>query len=88
MQDLALGIKDDRKKDLIKEIVAILTSGLLDPGSAGKLKGKLMSEPASSGEKLVGHFFVLFRKDNILVFQRKAFSDLVEAQALERIDHP
>ena len=39
---MQLEIKKDRKTDLIEEIDAILKSGLLDPGSAGKLKGKLM----------------------------------------------
>ena len=40
--DMQLEIKPDRKLELVGEIDAILQSGLLDPGSAGKLKGKLM----------------------------------------------
>ena len=39
---MQLEIKADRKEELSSEIDAILASGLLDPGSAGKLKGKLM----------------------------------------------
>ena len=39
---MQLEIKADRKEEIANEIDAILTSGLLDPGSAGKLKGKLM----------------------------------------------
>ena len=39
---MRLEIKEDRKKDLCEEIDSILKCGLLDPGSAGKLKGKLM----------------------------------------------
>ena len=37
-----LEIKEDRKADLISEIRSILDNNLLDPGTAGKLKGKLM----------------------------------------------
>ena len=40
--DSVLEIKEDRRKDLVDEIDSIISSGLLDPGSAGKLKGKLM----------------------------------------------
>lgn len=39
---MQLEIKEDRRHDLLEELDAILGSGLLDPGSAGKLKGKLM----------------------------------------------
>ena len=39
---MQLEIKADRKEDLVSEINSILESGLLDPGTAGKLKGKLM----------------------------------------------
>lgn len=42
LRDMQLEIKADRKKDLLDEIDSILHVGLLDPGSAGKLKGKLM----------------------------------------------
>ena len=40
--DSVLEIKSDRRKDLIDEIDSILSTKILDPGSAGKLKGKLM----------------------------------------------
>ena len=39
---MQLEVKPDRKEDLVSEIRSILTSELLDPGAAGKLKGKLM----------------------------------------------
>ena len=39
---MQLEIKEERRRDLLEEIDAILQSELLDPGSAGKLKGKLM----------------------------------------------
>ena len=39
---MQLEIKADRKEELSSEIDALLASGLLDPGPAGKLKGKLM----------------------------------------------
>ena len=42
LEALVLEIKESRKRDLLEEIDGYLTSGLLDPGSAGKLKGKLM----------------------------------------------
>ena len=42
LEKFQLEIKKDRKEDLTNEIDAILKTGLLDPGSAGKLKGKLM----------------------------------------------
>ena len=40
--DMVLEIKAERKTELIGEMEAIVENGLLDPGSAGKLKGKLM----------------------------------------------
>ena len=42
LAQMQLEIKEDRKADLISEIRSILSSDLLDPGTAGKLKGKLM----------------------------------------------
>ena len=42
LEKFVLLIKAERKAELIDEIDSILSSGLLDPGSAGKLKGKLM----------------------------------------------
>ena len=42
LEEFVLEIKEDRKKDLIEEIDQIIQSGHLDPGTAGKLKGKLM----------------------------------------------
>ena len=40
--EMVLEIKADRKLELISEIDSIMENDLLDPGSAGKLKGKLM----------------------------------------------
>ena len=40
--DMVLEIKAERKTELIGEMEAIVENDLLDPGSAGKLKGKLM----------------------------------------------
>ena len=42
LESLVLEIKESRRRDLLEEIDGFLVSGLLDPGSAGKLKGKLM----------------------------------------------
>ena len=42
LEDMVLEIKKSRKEELLEEISSIFKSGLLDPGSAGKLKGKLM----------------------------------------------
>jgi len=42
LEKLQLEIKPERKDEIASEIDSILQSGLLDPGSAGKLKGKLM----------------------------------------------
>lgn len=42
LEEMVLEIKEDRKKDLIEEIDSVLKANLLDPGTAGKLKGKLM----------------------------------------------
>ena len=39
---MLLQIKDKRKRELVYEIESILTDDHLDPGHAGKLKGKLM----------------------------------------------
>ena len=40
--EMTLEIKESRKKDLLEEMDSILESKLLDPGTAGKLKGKLL----------------------------------------------
>ena len=42
LKDMQLEIKADRKEDLSGEIRSILDNNVLDPGTAGKLKGKLM----------------------------------------------
>ena len=39
---MQLEIKKERQEEITSEIQSILNSGLLDPGTAGKLKGKLM----------------------------------------------
>ena len=40
--DWVLEIKESRRKDLVEELSLILKSDSLDPGQAGKLKGKLL----------------------------------------------
>ena len=42
LEDMRLEIKEERKVDLVEEIEALLKANVLDPGTAGKLKGKLM----------------------------------------------
>ena len=42
LEAMQLEIKKERREEISSEIDAILLSELLDPGSAGKLKGKLM----------------------------------------------
>ena len=42
LEEMHLEIKADRKTDLLEEIDSILCSDSLEPGLAGKLKGKLM----------------------------------------------
>ena len=58
-----LEIKEDRKRDLIEEIDSVLKANLLDPGTAGKLKGKLMFGASQLWGKLGRAFLrVIFRK--------------------------
>ena len=42
LEKMVLLIKESRKSELLEEIDRILETNVLDPGSAGKLKGKLM----------------------------------------------
>ena len=42
LKELCLKIKPARKEELLEEIHSILQTGLLPPGQAGKLRGKLM----------------------------------------------
>ena len=42
LNEMVLRIKKSRKEELIEEIESILRSGVLSPGQAGKLRGKLM----------------------------------------------
>eukprot|EP00438_Fugacium_kawagutii_P017427 Skav208457 [mRNA] locus=scaffold1104:125034:126098:+ [translate_table: standard] len=42
LQEMVLRIKPSRKEEILEEIRSILDSGLLPPGQAGKLRGKLM----------------------------------------------
>ena len=42
LEDCLLEIKEKRKPELVESIDAILDLGTLDPGTVGKLKGKLM----------------------------------------------
>jgi hypothetical protein len=56
--ELILRIKAGRKEELFEEIKWILESGLLEPGHAGKLKGKLMFADSQLWGK-VGRAFLL-----------------------------
>lgn len=42
LEEGALELKDSRRSELIEEIEGVLRSEILEPGHAGKLKGKLM----------------------------------------------
>ena len=42
LDQMQLEIKAERREEITQEIEAIVKAGILDPGSAGKLKGKLM----------------------------------------------
>ena len=42
LESMVLEIKEDRRKDLLEEIDQVIECGILEPGAAGKLKGKLM----------------------------------------------
>ena len=55
---LILPIKEGRKEDLTAEILSILEAGFLEPGHAGKLKGKLMFAASQLWGK-VGRAFLL-----------------------------
>ena len=56
--DLVIRIKDDRKKDLIRQIQDLIDKDHLDPGMAGKLKGKLLFAAGQFWGK-VGRAFLL-----------------------------
>ena len=55
---LILRIKEGRKEELLEEIQSILDADLLEPGHAGKLKGKLMFAASHLWGK-VGRAFLL-----------------------------
>ena len=57
LRDMILEIKQDRKEELISAIDDILSSNILDPGMAGKLKGKLMFGASQLWGKVGGAFF-------------------------------
>ena len=57
LEDWVLEIKGDRKRDLTEEIQSILKAGALDPGHAGKLKGKLMFGASQLWGKIGRAFF-------------------------------
>ena len=93
LSSMTLQIKDDRRRDLIEEMDQILASGLLDPGSAGKLKGKLMFGASQLWGK-VGRAFLrsiserqyarspvdeLFKLDEALEISLKHWRKLIES---------
>ncbi|CAE7914902.1 unnamed protein product, partial [Symbiodinium necroappetens] len=65
---LVLEIKDQRRKELTEMIDGILETGSLDPGTAGKLKGKLMF----GASQLWGKADVVIFTDGFTPDQRKS----------------
>ena len=57
LEQLVLEIKEQRKQELLETIDSVLESGLLDPGLAGKLKGKLMFGASQLWGKVGRAFF-------------------------------
>ena len=79
---LILEIKDQRRKELTEMIDGILETGALDPGTAGKLKGKLMFGASQLWGK-VGRAF--FRPLSERQYSKDRSSDRMELNpALER----
>ena len=74
LKALVLRIKEGRKADLIDEINSIKSSGFLEPGHAGKLKGKLMFGASQLWGK-VGRAFLL------------AFSERQYSRGFKHDDH-
>ena len=57
LEQLVLEIKEQRKQELLETIDSVLESGVLDPGLAGKLKGKLMFGASQLWGKVGRAFF-------------------------------
>ncbi|CAE7942989.1 URC1 [Symbiodinium sp. KB8] len=57
LEQLVLEIKEQRKQELLDTIDSVLESGTLDPGLAGKLKGKLMFGASQLWGKVGRAFF-------------------------------
>ena len=72
LEFMRLEIKEDRKKELCEEIDAILKCGLLDPGSAGKLKGKLMFGASQLWGKVGRAFLRVISERQYLRFPSKS----------------
>ncbi len=71
LEQMVLEIKPDRKKDLLDEIDAILQSDYLDPGAAGKLKGKLMFGASQLWGKVGRAFLRVISERQYLTFARE-----------------
>ncbi len=86
LEEMVLEIKPARKSELMEEIDSILSSGLLDPGSAGKLKGKLMFGASQPWGK-VGRAF--FRPISERQYARVACKDgfVIDAALRESLEH-
>lgn len=77
--EMTLEIKESRKKDLLEEMDSILESKLLDPGTAGKLKGKLMFGASQLWGKVgIGHSYVPSRKGSMPGLLFKTGSNLIK----------
>ena len=57
LESLVLEIKEQRRQELVDMIDGILSSGVLDPGTAGKLKGQLMFGSSQLWGKVGRAFF-------------------------------
>ena len=100
LSDMVLEIKESRRKELVEELEAIVDSKMLDPGSAGKLKGKLMFGASQLWGK-VGRAFLRpfserqyakfpandqFRIDKALLVSIKHWKNLIESGPPRPID--
>ena len=81
---MTLEIKDDRKADLTEEIKAILEADHLDPGHAGKLKGKLMFAASQLWGKVGRAFLLAISERQYMKFRMYRDEKLALGTALRR----
>ena len=66
LEDFVLEIKEERKAELKDQTDSILKAGELDPGTAGKLKGRLMFAASQLRGKVSRAFFRALSENNTL----------------------